>query len=153
MPTTPRPHRPHRRAASRLGRRLRHATCLAGATLLLLASSLPAHAVAPSVPDTVLITVPGSETPAPQLPDPIEVRPSWHDMPGKDKILSLLDVVSQVGLACCIAAVVIGGGIMGLSKLTGAGRGGTLAAGLVLGGGGGTILIMVAPAAVAWLAG
>jgi hypothetical protein len=93
-------------------------------------------------------------TPAAPAPaDPIEVRPSWGNVPGKDKILNLLGVTSEVGLACCIAAIVVGGAAMGLGRLSGSVQSGSRGSGMVLGGGGGAILIILAPKLVQWLIG
>jgi hypothetical protein len=83
--------------------------------------------------------------------DPIDVRPSWNNIPGKSKILTLLDVTSQLGLACCVAAIVVGGAALGLGRLTGSLQSGSRGSGLVLGGGGGALLIIFAPRIVEWL--
>jgi hypothetical protein len=87
-----------------------------------------------------------TEAPA---PGQIEVTPDWRDLPGKDKITNLLDVASQVGLACCVASLVVGGAVMGISRATGQASG--RAPMMVLGGAGGAILIVFAPDLIGWL--
>jgi hypothetical protein len=93
----------------------------------------------------------GAATPTPSSPPPgqIEVTPDWRDLPGKDKILQLLDVASQLGLACCIGSMVVGGAVMGISRVTGQSSG--RAPVMVLGGGGGALIIIFAPDLVGWL--
>ncbi|WP_203013471.1 hypothetical protein [Frankia sp. AgW1.1] len=132
--------RPRVRAWSRRARRL---LSMAGAALLLAVcgSSSPAGAAtsAPS-PGATGEGVPG-----------IDVRPGWQGMPGQDKIQTFLDVASQLGLACCIGSVVIGGAALGVGRATGAGQASGRGLGMVLGGGGGAVLILLAPSLIGWM--
>jgi drug/metabolite transporter (DMT)-like permease len=92
---------------------------------------------------------PNPTPPAAPGHDPIEVTPNWRELPGKDKIQTLLDVASQVGLACCAGSVIIGGAAMGIGRATGQTPG--RAPLMVLGGGGGALLIEFAPDLINWL--
>ncbi|MBL7520796.1 hypothetical protein I6A84_22575 [Frankia sp. CNm7] len=83
----------------------------------------------------------------------ITVNPDWRDMPGREKIEMFLDTASQVGLACCIGAVVIGGAAMGIGRASGAGQASSRGLAMVLGGGGGAVLILLAPALIGWASG
>jgi hypothetical protein len=144
-PTTPRRRRPPTRrtrrgppAAGTPARRRRRARLLPAAlaaALLLAAGAAPAGAATP--------------TPSPPPPGRIEVTPDWRDLPGKDKILQLLDVASQLGLACCVGSMVVGGAVMGISRFTGQTSG--RAPVMVLGGAGGALVIVFAPDLVGWL--
>ncbi len=87
-----------------------------------------------------------------RMPMPIQVVPNWHDLPIGGRILDLLDTASQVGLACCLAAVIIGGAALGISRVTGSAPSGIRGTAMLLGGGGGAIIIVYAPDLISWLA-
>jgi hypothetical protein len=128
------------RAASRIRRPV---GTVAAATVVFLLTAAPAAFAKTPAP---------SPAPAPAPADPIEVRPAWNDVPGQAKIVTLLGTASEIGLACCIAAIVIGGALLGLGRLSGSmqsGRG----SGMALAGGGGALLIVLAPRLVSWMIG
>ena len=124
-----------------------------GAVVLLLvvcAPAAPALAVAstpPALTPPAAAATSGTDGGVPGL----EVRPGWDDAPGQAKIISLLNVTAQVGLACCIASVAIGGAALGIGRATGGGPVSGRGLGMVLGGGGGAVLIKLAPALIGWL--
>ena len=131
------------RRVVRWWRRGRRLVAVAGAALLLAVggSSAPARAA------TTAPAAPGAGAGVPG----IEVKPGWQDMPGQDKIQKLLDVTSQVGLACCIGSVVIGGAALGVGRATETGQASGRGLAMVLGGGGGAVLILLAPSLIGWL--
>ncbi|MBL7498724.1 hypothetical protein I6A84_04560 [Frankia sp. CNm7] len=81
----------------------------------------------------------------------INVNPGWRDMPGKEKIEMFLDVASQVGLACSLASVLIGAAMLGIGRATGNGQASSRGLTMVFGGGGGAVLIPLAPALIGWV--
>ncbi|ONH60411.1 hypothetical protein CcI49_11750 [Frankia sp. CcI49] len=91
-----------------------------------------------------------TESPRPS-PVPIEVTPDWRDLPGRSKIEDLLDVGAQLGLVCCVGAVIVGGGALGIGRVTGSAPSGIRGWGMVLGGSGGALLITYAPDLIAWI--
>ncbi|WP_438803275.1 hypothetical protein [Frankia gtarii] len=87
----------------------------------------------------------------PAAADDVEVHPNWEDMPEVDTIQRILNVTAQGSLVCCMLAVLIGGGVLGLGRLTGSMGSGSRAAGYIFGGGGGALIIAVSAKMVAWL--
>ncbi len=98
---------------------------------------------------TGLVMVAVSALPA--AADDVEVHPNWEDMPEVDTIQRILNVTAQGSLVCCMLAVLIGGGVLGLGRLTGSMGSGSRAAGYIFGGGGGALIIAVSAKMVAWL--
>ncbi|EYT91122.1 hypothetical protein ThrDRAFT_03224 [Frankia casuarinae] len=136
---------------------------LCGLGTLLGASAAPASAAVGPVRSAGPVLALGTRSPSPsggvpspsgtrRMPDPIEVTPDWHDLPGRDRIMDLLDTASQVALACCIAVAIIGGAALGIGRVSGSGPGGVRGMGMLLGGGGGAIVIVYAPDLISWLA-
>ena len=103
---------------------------------------------------SVLILADPTPTPTEtsRIPQPIEVTPDWHDLPAKDRIMSLLDTLSQLALVCCVAVAIIGGAALGIGKVTGSAPSGIRGTAMLLGGGGGAIIIVYAPDLISWLA-
>ncbi|WP_232295592.1 hypothetical protein [Parafrankia sp. EUN1f] len=127
------------------------APILAGLVLVYAAS--PALANGPGAVEQVQqaeTSAPPTESPRPS-PVPIEVTPDWRDLPGRSKIEDLLDVAAQLGLVCCVGAVIVGGGALGIGRVTGSAPSGIRGWGMVLGGGGGALMITYAPDLIAWM--
>ncbi len=132
-------------ARPRLGRRHRALAGFIATATWTLALAIPASAepIPTSIPTTTSTVVPGA-------PDEIKVDPTWGTAPGKDKVQMLLDFLSQAGLYCCLAAIILGGAIMSLGKMIGSAQG-NRGVPLVLGGGGGAIIVILAPGIINWL--
>jgi len=117
------------------------------------AAGMPAPPAGPVAVEPVGVFGPVAGPPASGGPyAPIEVNPNWENMPGKDKVGQLLNVLAEVGFAGCVAIFVAGGAMMGAGRLMGASAGGPRAMGMVAGGAGGAILIHFAPDFIGWFA-
>jgi hypothetical protein len=87
----------------------------------------------------------------PATADDVEVHPGWNDMPGVPVIQRVLDVVAQAGLVSSIGAVLVGGGLLGLGRVTGSMGSGSRAGGFIVGGGAGAFVISIGAKLVSWL--
>ena len=101
------------------------------------------------VPVVVAASVLMAQTPA--WADTITVTPSWEGAPWVAKIQTLLNVSAQAGLVCCVLAFVLGGAAMAVGRVIGSNQAGNRGLQFLLGGAGGAITIISAPAAVSWL--
>jgi hypothetical protein len=81
----------------------------------------------------------------------LEIHPSWENAPWEPKVHTILNVTAQASLVCCLLAIVIGGGAMGVGRILGSYQSGTRGLQFVLGGAGGALVIVSAPALVSWL--
>ncbi len=97
----------------------------------------------------VLLIVVASAVPA--AADDVEVHPNWEGMPEVDTVQRILNVTAQGSLVCCVASVLVGGGVLGLGRWFGSMGSGSRAAGLIFGGGGGALIIAISAKMVAWL--
>lgn len=96
-----------------------------------------------------LVTIGAAALPA--VAEDVEVHPSWDNMPGVPVIQRVLDVIAQAGLASSVGSLLVGGGMLGLGRITGSMGSGNRAAGYILGGGGGAFVIAVGAKIVTWL--
>ena len=81
----------------------------------------------------------------PAFADDIVVSPSSSGMPGGQLFTRLLGWLAQAALYGSVASILVGGGIWGLSKLTGNYEGGAKGLKLTLGGVVGALMVGVAP--------
>ncbi|ORT53053.1 hypothetical protein KBI5_08680 [Frankia sp. KB5] len=89
--------------------------------------------------------------PDPNGTDDVEVHPGWNGMPGVHVIQRVLDATAQLGLVSSVGAVLVGGGMLGVGRVTGSMGSGSRAGGYILGGGGGAFVISVGAKLVSWL--
>lgn len=83
--------------------------------------------------------------------DPVEVRPGWENAPWEGKAQTILNVTAQIGLACCVLSLLLGGAAMGVGRIIGSYQAGNRGLQLILGGGGGALVIASAASIVSWL--
>jgi len=88
---------------------------------------------------------------SPAWAESVTVKPSWENAPWKDKVQTILNVTAQIGVACCVLALLLGGAAMGVGKIAGSYQAGNRGLQLILGGGGGALIIASAASIVSWL--
>jgi len=81
----------------------------------------------------------------------IQVTPSWEGAPWVPKIQQLLNVASQAALVCCALAFILGGAAMAVGRVIGSNQAGNRGLQFLLGGAGGAIVVVSAPAILSWL--
>jgi hypothetical protein len=121
------PRRPVHRAARFCGRT---AAATAGSVIVLIVTALPALAQ-----------------------EDVTVDPSWEGAPWVPQVEKILNVTAQLGLACCVLSLLLGGAAMGVGRLVGSYQAGHRGLQLILGGGGGALIIASAASIVRWLIG
>lgn len=102
------------------------------------------------------LSLPGQEEPPPDggggsnVPNP---SPDPSGVPGQGAVETLLDVVSWLGIAACVAAVLVGGGIMAVSHASANGMYGSRGRTVLLAGLGGGLIVALAGQLVQFMVG
>lgn len=100
------------------------------------------------------VYLPGQEEPPDggggNIPNP---SPDPSGIPGQAAIETMLDILSWLGVAACIAAVLIGGGIMAVSHASANGMYGSRGRTVVLAGLGGGLMVALAGQLVQFVVG
>jgi hypothetical protein len=84
------------------------------------------------------------------IPNP---TPDPSGIPGQHAIETLLNVLSWLGVAGCVAAVIVGGGIMAVSHASANGMWGSRGRTVVLSGLGGGLIVAIAGQLVRFMVG
>jgi hypothetical protein len=84
------------------------------------------------------------------VPNP---SPDPSGVPGQDAVETLLDVISWLGVAACVAAIVVGGGIMAVSHASANGMYGSRGRTVLLAGLGGGLVVALAGQLVQFMVG
>lgn len=84
------------------------------------------------------------------IPDP---SPDPSGVPGQGAVETILDVLSWLGLTACVAAVLVGGGIMAVSHASANGMWGSRGRTVVLSGLGGGLVVALAGQLVQFMVG
>jgi hypothetical protein len=100
----------------------------------------------------VAVFVPVLTSPA-AVAQEVTVDPSWENAPWVPQVQKILNVTAQMGLACCVLSLLVGGAAMGLGKVAGSYQAGHRGLQLILGGGGGSLVIVSAASIISWLIG
>ena len=84
------------------------------------------------------------------VPDP---SPDPSGIPGQQAIETILNVLSWLGVAACVAAVLIGGGIMAVSQASANGMWGSRGRTVVLSGLAGGLIVALAGQLISFMVG
>jgi len=84
------------------------------------------------------------------IPDP---TPDPSGIPGQQAIETILNVLSWLGVAGCVAAVIVGGGIMAVSQASANGMWGSRGRTVVLSGLAGGLIVAIAGQLVRFMVG
>lgn len=84
------------------------------------------------------------------IPNP---TPDPSGVPGQSAVETILDVLSWLGLAGCVAAVIVGGGIMAISHASANGMWGSRGKTVVLSGLAGGLLVAMAGQLIQFMVG
>jgi hypothetical protein len=91
--------------------------------------------------------------PAAVAQEEVTVEPSWEGAPWVPQVQKILNVTAQMGLACCVFSLLIGGAALGLGRVVGSYQAGQRGLQLILGGGGGSLVVVSAASIISWLVG